>query len=78
VVRGFNRRTGRLGGLLPLSILEVSARLQRPAVPVFSPGPALRGMPERTVESTPLYAGVVSRDLDQVVPAGDAVRELTP
>jgi hypothetical protein len=35
-------------------------------------------MPERTVDSTPLYAGVVSRDIEQIVPAGDAVGELTP
>jgi NAD(P)H-dependent flavin oxidoreductase YrpB (nitropropane dioxygenase family) len=78
LVRGFNRRTGRLGGLLPLSTLEVTARLQRPTIPLFSPGAALRGMPERTVDSTPLYAGVVSRDIEQIVPAGDAVGELTP
>lgn len=54
------------------------ARLQRPGIPRFSPGPALRGMAERTVEAAPLYAGVVSRDIHQVIPAADAVRGLAP
>lgn len=78
LVRAINRPTGRLGGLLPLGTLQTMARLQRPGIPVFSPGPALRGMHERTVEAAPLYAGVVARDIHHVIPAADAVRGLVP
>lgn len=71
-----NRPTGPLGGLLPLSMMETLARAQRPWLPLLSPGPALRGMPDRVVDATPLYAGVVARELTAIVPAAAAVREL--
>ena len=76
LVRALNRHTGRVGGLLPLDTLQTMARLQHPALPVFSPGPALRGMPSRTVDTTALYGGVVARDIHRVIPAADAVRDL--
>lgn len=77
LVRTLNRPTGRLGSLLPLETLQTIARLQHPNIPMFSPGPALRDMPARTVEATALYGGMVARDLHRVVPAAGAVRELT-
>lgn len=40
------------------------------------PGRAARGMPDRLVEVTPLYAGECVRDVREVVRAADAVREL--
>lgn len=75
-VRALNRPTGPLGGLLPLAALETFARAQRPWLPLLSPGPALRGMPDRVVEATPLYAGVVARECTSIVPAAEAVRAL--
>jgi NAD(P)H-dependent flavin oxidoreductase YrpB (nitropropane dioxygenase family) len=76
IVRALNRPTGRLGGILPLETLTFMARLQRPRMPVFSPGPALRGMPARTVDTTALYGGAVARDIHRIVSAAEAVREL--
>jgi NAD(P)H-dependent flavin oxidoreductase YrpB (nitropropane dioxygenase family) len=75
-ILALNGPTGPVGGRLPLGMLETLARIQRPGVPLLSPGPALRGMPDRVVEATPLYAGVVARDITQIVPAADAVRAL--
>jgi hypothetical protein len=35
-------------------------------------------MDERLLEVTPLYAGVCAREIDQVVPAAEAVALLSP
>jgi NAD(P)H-dependent flavin oxidoreductase YrpB (nitropropane dioxygenase family) len=76
LVRALNRPSGGLGRLLPLSSMDHLARLQHPMVPILSPGPALRGMPSRTVDATALYAGTAAAKLSQVVSAADAVRDL--
>ncbi len=75
-VRAVNARSARLGGVLPLSLMGTYARLQHPRVPLFSPGPALAGMPDRTVEVTPLYAGESVARMHDVVPAAEAVARL--
>lgn len=71
-----NRRTGGIGGLLPLAAMEPLAKVAHARVPLLSPAPALRGMPERTIEATPLYAGMGARAMDGVLPAAEAVRLL--
>lgn len=76
LVRALNRPTGRLGRLLPLQSMEVMAKAQHPLVPLLSPAPLLRGMPQRSVEATALYAGSRARDIHRVVSAAAAVREL--
>jgi nitronate monooxygenase len=78
LIRALNKPTGPLGGLLPLRTLEILVRLQRPGIPVLSPGPALRDMPAHSIEAAALYAGVVAREIDHVVTAADAVREIVP
>ena len=70
--------TGPVGRLAPLGALGAAARLQRPALPLFSPALALAGMPEAAVDRTSLYAGETVRRLDDVVSAAEAVRLLTP
>jgi hypothetical protein len=50
---------------------------QRPGVPLFSPSLPLEGMPDRTVDSTALYAGESVGRLHDVIPAAQAVDELT-
>lgn len=77
-IRAVNNRSGRLAGLVPLGMLQTVTRLQHPKLPLLSPGPVLRGMPAQLVESTALYAGVVARDIHQLVPAANVVDELTP
>ncbi|WP_354698785.1 hypothetical protein DSM112329_04482 [Paraconexibacter sp. AEG42_29] len=72
-----NRRTARLGGLLPLRLMALYPRLQHAAVPVFTAGPALEGMPDRTLGVAPLYAGRSVARLHDVVDAADAVASLT-
>lgn len=72
-----NRATASVGRRLPLQTLTLLPRLQRVGVPLLSPGPALAGMPDAVVETTPLYAGTCARDILSVVPAAQAVAELT-
>lgn len=52
------------------------ALVQRPWLPVFSPQPPLRGMPDRFLDAAPLYAGESAQRIDQVLPAADAVAKL--
>jgi NAD(P)H-dependent flavin oxidoreductase YrpB (nitropropane dioxygenase family) len=75
-VRAVNGRSGRLGGLLPMGLMAVYPHLQAVRVPIFTPGPALAGMPARTVAVTPLYAGESVARLRDVLPAAAAVAAL--
>lgn len=53
-------------------------RLQRPALPFFTPAAPARGMPEQWVERSALYAGESGRRIDSVVSAAEAVALLAP
>jgi NAD(P)H-dependent flavin oxidoreductase YrpB (nitropropane dioxygenase family) len=53
-------------------------RLQRPALPFFSPAAPTKGMPDHWIERLALYAGDSVRRMSSVVSAADAVRLLTP
>ncbi|WP_320670085.1 NAD(P)H-dependent flavin oxidoreductase [Patulibacter defluvii] len=78
-VRALGLATGPVGRLLPLAAMELAPRLQRPAVPLLTPGPALAGGgPDALVERTPLYAGQGVGRIDAIVPAAQVVRALTP
>lgn len=70
------RHTARLGALLPLRAVGPMTAAQHPRLPLFGPGPPVRGMPDRVVESAALYAGVAAREVHAIVPAAEAVREL--
>ena len=63
---------------LPPAAATATLRLQRVGVPLFSPAVVLEGMDERLLDVAPLYAGVCARDINQVVPAAEAVRALDP
>ncbi len=69
--------TGALGRL-PMSVAERMAKTQRPAIPLFGPAPPTVGMPERLVDSCPLYAGETALRIEAVVPAATAVEYLAP
>ena len=71
-----NRLTEPVARRLPLSVLTVAPRVQRAGLPLYSPGPALAGMPDRVVDVTPLYAGACASEIDTIVPAAEAVAEL--
>jgi nitronate monooxygenase len=70
--------TRPLGRALPLGFAaDRLPLLATPRLPLFGPGAPLAGMPDRVVEATPLYAGECVRRIESVVPAADAVRELS-
>lgn len=77
-VVGLNRRLAPLLQRLPARMATATLRHQRLGVPLYGPAAMLAGMDERLVEVTPLYAGECARDLGSVVPAADAVAQLTP
>ncbi|MDQ3742543.1 MAG: nitronate monooxygenase, partial [Actinomycetota bacterium] len=68
--------TGGLGRLLPVGVAARMPSLQRPWLPLFGPAAPLDTMPDRLVEVTPLYAGECVREIGEVVPAAEAVRDL--
>ncbi|HLI32611.1 MAG TPA: nitronate monooxygenase [Solirubrobacteraceae bacterium] len=70
-----NRLSGPLGRRMPLSL--PAARLQLRSLPLYSPAPALAGMPDRVVDVTPLYAGESARAIHEILPAAEAVAELS-
>lgn len=63
-----------------LGYLDTSAliRLQSPAMPIFTPLAPLPGMPDSSVECGALYAGETALRISDVIPAAQAVKELTP
>ncbi len=60
----------------PLQLTRASIRLQHPLVPIFGPMAALRGMPERLVQASALYAGETALRISSTIPAVQAVRLL--
>lgn len=76
LMRRINARSARLGGALPLKLMETYPRLQSIHSPLFTAGPALAGMPDRTVKTTPLYAGRGVGRMHEITSAGDALRGL--
>jgi hypothetical protein len=63
---------------LPQALASKTLRHQRAGFPLFGPSPPLAGMDDRLVEVSPLYAGECARRILRVVPAAEAVRELSP
>lgn len=63
---------------LPPTVAAKTLRYQRVALPLFGPSPPLAGTDERLIEVTPLYAGECAREIATVIPAANAVRELSP
>jgi nitronate monooxygenase len=61
---------------LPPGVVGATVRRQRVGLPFYGPMAPLRGMDDRLLEVTPLYAGTCAREIDAVVPAADAVRAL--
>ena len=70
--------TRPLAKVLPLGAAGPLAAVQRVGLPLYGPAPPTRGMPERSLEVMPLYAGACVQAIDRVVPAAEAVRLLSP
>lgn len=75
-VLALNRLTAPLLRRLPPSVAERTLGAQRVSVPFCGPVSILSGMDERLVDVTPLYAGVSAARIGEIIPAGQAVREL--
>jgi nitronate monooxygenase len=61
---------------LPPSLSVAMLGRQRTGLPFYGPASILRGMDERLVEVTPLYAGETAKRIERIVPAAAAVGEL--
>jgi nitronate monooxygenase len=77
-VQGIGRLTAPLGRALPMTAVAATGSFQRPGLPFFSPGLPLVGMPEASVDHSALYAGETMHRLHDVLPAAEAVAQLTP
>ena len=75
-VRALQSLSAPLGSRLPQSLAARMIHLQRPWLPLFGPSAPLEGMPARTVDAGPLYAGETALRIDSVVPAAEAVKLL--
>jgi NAD(P)H-dependent flavin oxidoreductase YrpB (nitropropane dioxygenase family) len=77
-VRGLGRLSAVAGRTLPLSALDSVGARQRVRFPLFSPALPVAGMPPSSVANTALYAGRSLHRIETILPAADAVAELTP
>jgi NAD(P)H-dependent flavin oxidoreductase YrpB (nitropropane dioxygenase family) len=76
VARWLNTLSKPIGRWLPQRHGVFLARVQRRAVPLFSPFSPVAGMDAGLVEVTALYAGESARRVRRVLPAAEAVRML--
>jgi nitronate monooxygenase len=63
---------------LPPRLATATLSRQRLTLPLYGPAAVLEGMDERLLDVTPLYAGVCAAEIHSVIPAAQAVAELTP
>ncbi len=75
-VQRLEARSGPVGGLLPVGLLDRMVPLQRLATPIFTPALPLVGMPTSSVDRTALYAGQTAGRITDVIPAAEAVARL--
>lgn len=77
-VLALNKALAPLLRRLPPSASAATIAHQSVAMPLYGPASILRGMDERLVDVTPLYAGESAKRIHDVVPAAEAVRALSP
>jgi nitronate monooxygenase len=63
---------------LPPRMATATTSKQRLAIPLYGPAAVLEGMDERLLDVTPLYAGRCAAEIHSVIPAAQAVAELSP
>jgi nitronate monooxygenase len=77
-VRAVNRLTAPLAVRAPARIQERSVASQRPGRPFFSSLPPAHDAPPSLVDAGPLYAGESVARIEDLRPAAQLVRDLTP
>jgi NAD(P)H-dependent flavin oxidoreductase YrpB (nitropropane dioxygenase family) len=75
-VRAMNRATQALTRVLPASVERRYVPRQRISLPLYTPAALLRGMDERLLEVTPLYAGQCVTKIAELLPAAAVVSEI--
>lgn len=75
-VLGLNRAIAPLLRRLPAAASTATIARQSVSLPLYGPASILRGMDERLVDVTPLYAGETAKRIDSIVPAAKAVKAL--
>ena len=75
-VRAVNRGIGAMTKVLPPRAAGGVVAAQRIERPFFSPAPMVRGMDDRLVDVTPLYAGECVARIRELKSAADVVRDL--
>lgn len=75
-VRVFNRSTRALMSRGPDRVQAWMVQHQRVGLPLFSPVPPSKGLPDRLLETSPLYAGETVARIHDVLPAAAIVRDL--
>lgn len=77
-VRALNRATAPVAARVPDRFHEKLLRGQRVGIPFLSPQVAVKGLPTRFVDITPLYAGTSVARIHDIRPAGAVTIELAP
>lgn len=77
-VLALNRALAPLLRRLPPSASAATLTRQSLSLPLYGPASILRGMDERLLDVTPLYAGETATRIESIVPAAEAVRALAP
>jgi NAD(P)H-dependent flavin oxidoreductase YrpB (nitropropane dioxygenase family) len=74
--RMLNRATRSMMTRGPERMQSWLVRHQSTRIPIFSPIPPSAGMPDRVLETSPLYAGETVARIHEILPAGDIVHDL--
>jgi nitronate monooxygenase len=77
-VRTIHRLSSLGASRVPIGLQLRLAASQRPSRPLFGPAAATADGPASLVDAGPLYAGECIARIDDIRPAGDLVRDLTP
>lgn len=77
LVRLVNRSTRMVASHGPDSVQGWMVKQQRVGLPFFTPVPPSGSVPDRVLETSPLYAGETVARIDKILPASQIVRELT-
>src|SRR5215210_217901 len=77
-VRALHKLTGVGASRVPMAVQLRLAASQRPSRPFFGPAPATADGPASLVDAGPLYAGECIARIDDVRPARELIRDLTP
>lgn len=77
-LRTANRLTAPVLSRVPPALQSRLASSQRPGIPLLGPAAATAGGGENLIEAGPLYAGECVARVNDIRPAGEIVRDLTP